>query len=146
MKYFALFALVLFFACKNKPQQAPPPPPDTASELPEGFTEFYQQFHNDSVYQMAHIVFPLQGLPDNADSLTIARDDYHWPAENWKIMRPFDFQMSDFQRELHPINENMVVERIVHKSGEFGMVRRFAKVAGEWHLIYYTGMNRLAKR
>ncbi|MFQ5445864.1 MAG: hypothetical protein ACE5FF_02925 [Saprospiraceae bacterium] len=143
MKYFAFFALVLFLACKNKPQE--PAAAAAAPALPEGFTEFYRRFHADSVYQMAHIVFPLQGLPGNADSLTIAQDNYHWQPENWKMMRPFDFQMSDFRRELHPVNENMVVERIVHKSGEFGMVRRFAKVAGEWNLIYYTGMNRLAK-
>jgi len=145
MKYFVFLALVLFIACKNKQQPSPPPAPGAASELPEGFAEFYQQFHNDSVFQMAHIVFPLQGLPGDADSLTIARDDYHWPAESWKMMHSFDFQMSDFRRELYTVNENMVVERIIHKSGELGMVRRFAKVAGEWHLIYYTGLNRLAK-
>ncbi len=145
MKYFAFFALVLFFACNNNPQPPAADASQTAAELPGGFTEFYQQFHADSAYQMAHIVFPLQGLPDNADSLTIASDNYHWQAESWKMMRPFDFQMSDFRRELHPFNENVVVERIVHKSGEFGMVRRFAKVGGEWNLIYYTGMNRLAK-
>lgn len=113
--------------------------------MPEGFTEFYQRFHADSLFQIEHIVFPLQGLPDDADSLTIVTDNFRWQMEDWRMQRPFDFEMSDFRREILPVNENMVVEKIVHTSGEMGMVRRFAKVAGEWHLIYYAGMNRLRK-
>jgi hypothetical protein len=42
------------------------------------------------------------------------------------------------------VNEMMVVEYIIQKSGDMGMERRFAKVAGEWHLIYYAGLNRIS--
>ncbi|MEK7253858.1 MAG: DUF4348 domain-containing protein [Bacteroidota bacterium] len=140
-----MFILLFLFACKDKP--APPPPLEVtaAQSMPEGFTEFYQRFHADSLFQIEHIVFPLQGLPDDADSLTIVTDNFRWQMEDWRMQRPFDFEMSDFRREILPVNENMVVEKIVHTSGEMGMVRRFAKVAGEWHLIYYAGMNRLRK-
>ena len=144
MKYATLFALLLLFACKNKSQTPTTPAPDSPAQgLPEGFQDFYQKFHSDSIFQLSHIVFPLQGLPDNADSLTIAQEDFRWQPNNWVIQRPFDFEMSEFKRQLIPVNEQMVLERIVHQSGQYGMVRRFARVAGEWHLIYYAGMNKL---
>jgi hypothetical protein len=34
-----------------------------------------------------------------------------------------------------------MVERIVHQSGEYGMMRRFARLGGQWYLIYYAGLN-----
>ncbi len=145
MRFF-IFALapLIFIACSHEGGKEEAVA-EEQSALPEGFTTFYQQFHSDSIFQMEHIVFPLEGLPDNADSLTLARQDFHWLPENWRMQRQFDFGMSDFRRELIPINENMVVERIIHKSGEMGMVRRFALVGNEWNLIYYTGMNRIAR-
>ena len=149
MKYSLPFALLLLLACKNNSPQSPLSSEEQASAqeqpMPEGFAEFYQEFHSDSLFQVEHIVFPLEGLPDDADSLTIAEGRFRWQPEDWKMQRSVDYEMSDFIRQINPVNENMVVERIVHKSGEVGMVRRFAKVAGEWHLIYYAGMNRLAK-
>lgn len=147
MRYF-IVALALFLtACNQRPEEenASSGKPASPVELPAGFADFYQKFHSDSIFQMEHIVFPLEGLPDNADSLTLANQDYRWLPENWRMQRQFDFEMSEFKREIIPLNENMVLERILHQSGEFGMVRRFALVGDEWHLIYYAGMNRLAK-
>ena len=37
----------------------------TASRLPEDFVAFYERFLQDSLYQMEHINFPLEGIPDN---------------------------------------------------------------------------------
>jgi hypothetical protein len=147
MKSSLLLFIVLFWSCKNSSpetaaKQETPATTDVAS-LPPGFSEFYQRFHGDSLYQMEHIIFPLEGLPPDADSLSIAGGSFRWQQEDWVMHRQVDFQMSDFNRELIPVNELMVLERIVHKNGQFGMVRRFALVAGEWHLIYYAGLNRL---
>lgn len=147
MRYF-IVALALFLtACNPRPEEenASTGQPTSPVELPAGFADFYQKFHRDSIFQMSHIVFPLEGLPDNADSLTLANQDYRWLPENWRMQHQFDFEMSEFKREIIPLNENMVLERILHQSGEFGMVRRFALIGNEWHLIYYAGMNRLAK-
>jgi len=145
MKYLPLLLLVLFLACKNQNQDtASSANTDTeAPALPAGFSEFYQKFHSDSLYQVEHIVFPLEGLPNNADSSTVASKNFHWTPENWRMQHPFDFQVSEYKREIVPLTESIVMERIVHQSGQFGMVRRFAVVGGEWHLIYYAGVNRL---
>lgn len=147
MKYLPFFLLLLVFACKNN-QTAPAATSNDAAEqeaLPAGFAEFYQKFHADSVYQIEHIVFPLEGLPNNADSAVVTSKTFRWTPENWRMQKPFDFQVSEYKREIVPLTESIVMERIVHNSGQFGMVRRFAIVGGDWHLIYYAGVNRLAQ-
>ncbi len=132
-----LFLGLLLFACRNAQ------PADPAPTLPADFLAFYQRFHQDSLFQMEHIAFPLPGLPDRADSLTLSRNDFRWERHNWRMHRPFDFELGDFRRTFIPFNENMVEERILHRNGRYAMVRRFARMGGEWHLIYYAGLNRL---
>jgi len=146
MKYLPLFFLLAFFACKNQ-NQAPAAAGTTDGQtpaLPDGFADFYQKFHSDSMFQVEHIVFPLEGLPNNADSTTVADKTFRWTPETWRMQRQFDFQVSEYKREIVPLTETLVMERILHNSGQFGMVRRFAIIGGEWHLIYYAGVNRLA--
>lgn len=145
MKYLTVFLLLAFVACKNS-QTTPAGTADSTTEadaLPEGFAEFYQQFHSDSLFQVEHIVFPLEGLPNNADSATVAAKTFRWTPETWRMQRQVDFQVSEYKREIVPLTESIVMERIVHSNGQFGMVRRFAIVGGDWHLIYYAGVNRL---
>ncbi len=144
MKYLPFISLLFLFACKN-PNAAPAATatetPD--EELPAGFADFYQKFHSDSLFQVEHIVFPLEGLPNNADSATVASKTFRWTPETWLMQKQFDFQMSEYKREIVALPGDIVIERILHKSGQFGMVRRFALIGGEWHLIYYAGVNRL---
>ncbi len=134
--------MLLLFACKNQSSDGAGTTPADA-ELPEGFSEFYQRFHSDSTYQMNHIIFPLEGIPSNADLETIQSGTYRWQKENWSLMRPVDYQMSEYRRDFIPLTKDMIMEQITHKSGQYGMVRRFAIISGEWHLIYYAGVNRL---
>jgi hypothetical protein len=148
MKYAFAALLFMFLSCKNAsnpPQTTVAPTPEPlVGELPADFSEFYQLFHSDSLFQVEHTVFPLQGLPDNADSATVAAGNFYWTPENWIMQRSMDFEMSEFKRELIPVNEMMVVEHILNPKEGYGMVRRFHKMSGEWHLIYYAGMNRLS--
>lgn len=145
MKYLPIFFLFVFFACKNnddKPATAAADSTETPA-LPAGFADFYQKFHSDSLFQVEHIVWPLEGLPNNADSATVTSKTFHWTPEDWRMQHQFDFQVSEYKREIVPLTESLVMERIIHQSGQFGMVRRFAIVGGDWHLIYYAGVNRL---
>jgi hypothetical protein len=137
-----LLALPFFQACQSgeSPQQQTPPAADT--DLSD-FYAFYQSFHLDSTFQMEHIIFPLQGLPSNADSLTIARNDFYWQAEDWKPHRPVDFETSEYKREITPLSEDIVVEKIIHRSGQTGMMRRFVRMGDDWYLIYFADLNRV---
>ena len=106
-----------------------------------GFAEFYERFHQDSAYQVAHVQFPVEGLPSGADSLTVMRDDFVWTPENWRFHRRIDFENSDFTQQLSAVTDDLIVERITHNSGQFRMERRFTRWGGEWYLTYFVGLN-----
>lgn len=112
------------------------------SELPSGFLSFYQKFHNDSIYQIDHISFPLQGMPTLADTNEVS--DFHWGLEGWRMHKPFD-KDGDFVRNFVVIDSNLIIETIRLKNNEYGMERRWSKSGGEWQLIYYASMNKLIK-
>lgn len=117
---------------------------DVAQELPEDFETFYLQFHQDSLYQIKHILFPLRGLPNNADSLTLAGGDFHWEQASWRMHKPFDNSTGTFNRSFSNLNNELITEDIYMKEG-FGMSRRFMKSNGEWFLIYYAAMNKIGE-
>ena len=115
-----------------------------AAVLPADFDTFYEKFHEDSLYQLAHIQFPLSGLPLNVDSLTQVSGSFRWSADNWlmhhdpigedkNIGRTFSFS---------PIMDNLIIENVIDKSNGFGTERRFLKQGNEWMLIYYSDMNK----
>lgn len=103
---------------------------------------FYNRFHQDSAFQMDHILFPLEGLPSYADSSMLQAREFRWTRDNWKLQRGFDVT-SGFEREFTPVTERIIVERMVHESGDFAMERRWAFLKEDWYLIYYAGINRV---
>ncbi|HMQ60476.1 MAG TPA: hypothetical protein PKE06_07400 [Flavilitoribacter sp.] len=132
-----LIPVALFFsACKPKEQASALP-----VNLPEDFTTFYQRFLKDSLYQMEHIVFPLEGIPDHADSLTIAGREFRWQKEDWLMHKPVDPAHSDFDIYFEIFGDDIVTENMIHRSGQYAIMRRYAKQDGEWNLIYYAGLN-----
>ena len=143
-----LFA-VICFACNRQPQQTGNTPSQAdqtgtlpASEtLPSGFLTFYEKFHADSLYQMSHINWPLQGdksVP--VDSTTLQLQEVYWEARNWRMHRA-NFDLNDYRIERQTIGDIMVVERVMAKAVNYGIERRFAKQPdGEWALIFYSDM------
>jgi hypothetical protein len=133
---------ILFFSCKKKETK-----PDTNTEamisLPEDFRAFYENFHTDSLFQIRHTAFPLKGLPINADSLTLASDNFFHEEKDWKMQRAIDFSKGEFIQTMIPLTDRIVTERILKADNQFGIERRFAKLSdGEWNLIYYCAPNR----
>lgn len=115
------------------------------SGLPKDFLVFYDRFHSDSVYQLSHILFPLEGLPPDTDSLTANNGTFRWQKETWVLHKHFDSMEGNYTQQFIPFGANMVVEQIRHAQASYGMQRRFAKFDDEWQLIYYGAMNRLAE-
>lgn len=141
IKWYIIPAFLLLVACGRKG--------DKNVELEQKFGDFeafYERFHRDSLFQMAHIIFPLQGLPQRADSSVLVTGDFYWQQEDWIMHRDFNFQGSDFDRSFTPIGDNVLVEKIVHKNGELGMIRRFARMDGDWYLIYYVALNQISQK
>lgn len=147
-----LLAGVVFFSCQNasKPATAAAPISDaqnplatTSGEpLPQGFVEFYEKFHTDSVFQMQRIQFPLKGeeVVEVNDS-TRALAPMTWTAENWALHRTPDLQGDIFKRTFTTLGEDMVIEVISNENLGLRQERRFARVAGDdWTLIYFFKM------
>lgn len=137
MRFIFFLLVIILVSCKNQEE--------TQSEY-AAFEAFYERFHQDSIYQIEHIVFPLEGLPREADSLTIAEGKFRWHKADWRMHQRFNFQTSDFKQELIPFGKDIMTEKIVHQSGEYGMIRRFAKVGDGWNLIYYAALNRISPK
>jgi len=116
-----------------------------ANDLPADFSNFYEEFHADSVYQINHVVFPLQGLPAYADSITMVEGTFRFQKEDWTTHKPFQDETGSFKREFKILGDGFVVEEIKDAQNGIGMQRRFAKRGAEWYLIYYAEINFVGK-
>ncbi|MCO6478334.1 MAG: DUF4348 domain-containing protein [Phaeodactylibacter sp.] len=138
------FLLALYtFSCQNR--ETSPPQEQLPAEY-QDFVAFYERFHQDSAYQVEHIIFPLEGLPREADSATIASAAFRWQKEDWRVQRPFNLQSNNFEQQLIPISEGLIIEKIIHKGSGLAMQRRFARLGDEWYLIYYADLNRMKEK
>lgn len=142
-------SLASFFACRNQSGKSKLTAEQTtqASEvkLPPDFLEFYQRFHRDSLYQMAHISWPLQGDASfQVDSTTYEKRSTTWEPKDWLMHRPVDFGTGEFKRQWDVLGDELIIERIAYAAANFGLERRFAKqFNGEWELVYYSDMQEL---
>lgn len=141
MKYIlALFIGVMFLSCKGKQAQS-----EIDNEqyqevaLSTEFRSFYDQFLNDSSFQMQSIDFPLNGLPNLSEVEDY--ENFKWQEEDWIIHKPLIDPNGEFLVETETLGANLVIETIAHKSGSFKMVRRFAKTSDGWKLIYFQDLN-----
>jgi len=147
-------AFLVFFACKNPSQSGGniPAQPDTTAtssvQVPADFEAFYEKFHQDSQFQMAHIVWPLQGRHSvTKDSTSSEVQPYTWLPGTWAMHHPIDYASGDYIRDLQMFSEIMVIERIRLKAYNYGLERRFARQPDtkEWALIYYSDMQEIGK-
>lgn len=134
-----VFILMFLFACQQNSSSTEQQVDQNLAE----FEAFYDRFHLDSAYQIAHINFPLEGLPAQADSAELVDNNWRWQKEDWRMHKPFNRYDNNFKREFLPVGSTMIVEKITDSKTGFSMTRRFAKLDDEWYLIYYAGMNML---
>lgn len=106
----------------------------TPSRLTTEFLNFYDTFHADSIFQMQHIDFPLEGMEKDSTGIR----DIFWTAEEWVLHKPM-MELSDYNRS-YAVNPRLVVEIVEDRSKVFKMERRFFKDDGTWELIYYEEM------
>ncbi len=149
MKFLTLLitGLIGFSACKNQQKPAtdgaivPEQTLQSTAGLPQDFVDFYDKFHQDSLFQMEHIVWPLQGDKSvQVDSFRYEKKNIQWQQADWRMQR-IDYNPNDYLRELQTLGDMMIIERIMTKSANYGVERRFAKQPdGSWALIFYSDM------
>jgi len=114
---------------------------DAATAIPPDFMVFYSQFHSDSIYQMKHINFPLEGFPAYADSLTVLEKTFRWQEEDWRMHRNMEERKQDFHKNLVQVSDGLIFEYIPTGDNKLWMERRFLKTGNEWRLIYFSDLN-----
>lgn len=138
MRSFSLFIalFLLLSACKNKPQTSGHV--KSEADLPKDFREFYQQFHADSAYQMAHIEWPLKGETGISADSTSKRQLMEWTPETWRLMHYPDTSMSTLKRNFEIMGDAIIIERMSYPMVGYGYERQFYKEEdGSWRLIFY---------
>ena len=113
--------------------------------MPADFMAFYQKFHQDSVFQMAHIHWPLSGEKSVEETNQgLPSQPFEYLPADWRLQHLVDFAQGDFIQQLQNVGEVMVIEKIRTSVGNFGLERRFARTTdGSWELIYYSDMHEL---
>jgi hypothetical protein len=110
----------------------------TVDTLPGDFLAFYDRFHEDSAYQMDHIIFPLEGLPGSiGEGDTLSTSRYFWQKSEWKKHNHFTDPGQNFEQWYEILNEQIIEHWIKTKGTNMHMKRRFAKLDDGWYLIYY---------
>lgn len=138
-----LYLLCLFlmvYGCNNDSSVPDEVNEETSSlsGVPD-FDKFYYRFHIDSTFQLAHINFPLEGLPSHYGDSDIEVGTYKWTKDTWKHHSLIT--AAEFESKFQVLDETLITEYIIHERGEMGMMRRFSKSDDGWYLIYYAGMN-----
>jgi len=133
----SIFILLLILGCTSseKPITIEETPSVLSSELPVGFHDFYDSFHSDSLFQLSHIVFPLQGQMTRRDSMETISIDKEYLEESWKLHKPFNSD-AGYNRNFTVMGD-LVIERMVDNMGLYTVERRWGKVDSTWSLIYY---------
>jgi hypothetical protein len=127
-RFTALLTLLLFIGgCRNHDDTS------RTESFPEGFEAFYTRFHTDSLFQMNHILFPLEGKNSSLET----EETKFWGKGNWVLHGEFDESLTDFNRS-YRIFKGIIIEIIQDKYAFSTMERRFAQIDGEWMLIYYA--------
>jgi hypothetical protein len=127
-RFFFAIGLGLVFlvvGCKPKREKMP-------EGVGVGFETFYVRFHEDSVFQMAHIDFPLEG----SSAVDTSGSSHPWVKENWLMHRPLNNSQNLFEKRFKVVMPNLLEEYVIFKGQPFASVRRFYKRGDEWFLIY----------
>ena len=150
MKKYAYWSLfLLLVACRNSSPSSSNVPSESGQinavqpgQLPAGFMDFYDKFHTDSLFQVAHIAWPLQGeTTEQVDSTRARRKLVQWEPAKWRMHRKVDFSTGEFKQEWEMMGSDLVIEFISYRAANFGLERRFVKREdGDWELIYYADM------
>ena len=100
----------------------------------EDFSSFYVKFHNDSLFQISRITWPLNG--NYVQDSSGAAKDLKYIEADWTMHRLM-LNNPDFVQQIEPLTEDLFIEEIKARAGKYKIERRFARLTGGWHLIHY---------
>lgn len=129
-----LFFSFLFIGCQI--QDKPKSNGNNNELVKEQFDAFYTKFHNDSLFQISRIKFPLPGI--NTDEMTVEDTTYYWKKDEWVMQHMVDTTL--FSKKML-ISDTAVEEEITSKDPGVIIKRKFQRIKGKWHLVLYEDVN-----
>lgn len=131
--------VAVLFACKPQNEKAVTVDETAEAQLPAEFNAFLEEFGSDSLFQLNHIIFPLDGERALNDGEKPGNTAVKWERDSWKFQRTFNDMGGSFRQEF--VNFNGIITEVSHDhTATYVMTRRFSKIGGEWMLIYYQEM------
>jgi hypothetical protein len=106
--------------------------------LPNDFLDFLKKFSEDSSFQIESIQWPLEkqlALEHPEDDLTNVMIN----VDEWKLQHPFNDMNGTYDQQFINFN-GIVTEMTTDNTGQYTMIRRFAKIDNKWKLIFYKEM------
>lgn len=143
VRWFKLICVPLFVflvSCRNKQVESLP---ESIPQIHQ-FDSFYVQFHSDSFFQLSHIIFPLEGQPEESDTVVL-NETYYWPKESWMMHRIFNASDTNYVRSFQIVDSTLLRETIYHRFSTYKMERRYSWMEDGWYLIYYAPMRQPAR-
>ncbi len=98
----------------------------------ESFEAFYQQFHQDSLFQNSRLQIPMQGVVIEGKSIT------KWGDRPWVMHKAGKGTLDPniFKVEQERVG-NRLIERIYEPGSVLYNERHFELIKGKWFLVYY---------
>lgn len=105
----------------------------------EKFSEFYDKFLADSVFQMTRIQFPLEGRPRFVDTLN-HKDEFYFTEDVWVKHKPTDYKAHpEFKRQFKDVG--FMLQEIIEFPKDLFIERRWRQIDGKWFLVFYGDIN-----
>ena len=126
-----LFALLILAACGFKQSDE-----TTKKTSEEDFKDFYTKFHEDSLFQINRIDFPLNGettyLSPSGTKAT------YWYKDDWAMQTLLSDTMQLNQKF---IRADSIMVDIIYDNDGVGLTRYFSVRDNQWYLTFYSEHN-----
>lgn len=102
----------------------------------EDFTVFYEKFHNDTLFQVSRLKFPMGGMSIDGSAKT------KWTRNNLPLMRTkiYDVDTSEYKVAIKK-TKNTFTQKVWIEASEFSSEFRFERIHAQWYLVYVLDQN-----
>jgi len=97
----------------------------------EDFDKFYERFHEDSVFQISRLKFPIDGMSIKGFKKT------QWTRDNLPLLKTKIYDVDTTQYKVtFKKTENMFTQKVWIENSEFSSEYRFELIDKKWYLVY----------
>ncbi len=103
----------------------------TNSKPMEDFNEFYERFHNDEIFQLDRIKFPVSGSYNDFDTVK------YWTKENWGFIRFTVDEIDTTEYNAFLIKkDSIVIEEVNCKGCGYSAKLIFEIIDSKWYITH----------